>query len=97
MLGKSWGKDKDRKWKSNTQGTPEDKTKDDNTNDQTHQRYHHFYSTHSPSFSKPGAYVTHDATHPLCDITGGIISDYVPERKRKNHVIRLLTLCKLMR
>lgn len=33
-------------------------------------RCHHFYSTYDSSFSKSRAYITHDATKPLSDITG---------------------------
>ena len=36
---------------------------------------HRFYSTHSASFLKPAAYITHNATEPLCDITGESLSD----------------------
>lgn len=35
------------------------------------------YSTHSSSFSKPGAYITHHATEPLTAITGGSSSVYM--------------------
>ena len=34
-----------------------------------------FYSTHSSSFSKPNAYITHNATSPLSDIVGGHLLD----------------------
>ena len=34
-------------------------------------------AAHSSSFSKPAAYVTHNATWPISDITGGNLSDYM--------------------
>ena len=50
---------------------------------QQNRRYHFFfsYSIHSSSFLKPGAYITHNATQPLSDITGGNLSDYTQPRK----------------
>ena len=36
---------------------------------QDNQRYHLFYFTHSSYFLKPAAYITHNATLPLGDIT----------------------------
>ena len=30
---------------------------------------------HIPPFQKPGAYITHNAPEPLCDITGGDLPD----------------------
>ena len=35
------------------------------------------FFTHSSSISKPGAYIAHSASQPLCDITGGSLSDYL--------------------
>ena len=36
-----------------------------------------FWTVHNASFSKPGAYIPHDATQPLGDITGGSLSDHM--------------------
>ena len=35
------------------------------------------FSTQSSSLSKPGPYIAHSASQPLCDITGGSSSDYL--------------------
>ena len=41
------------------------------TSTKQNQRYYCFHSAHSSSSSKPGAYITHSATHLPNDITGG--------------------------
>ncbi len=45
----------------NTAGFTMDRSK----SKQQKQRYHRFYSKHSSFLSKPGAYITHNATQPL--------------------------------
>ena len=44
---------------------------------QQNQKYTCFYSSHYSSFSKPGAYITHNAIKPESDITGDNLTDYM--------------------